>query len=235
LSEQTRIANELAQQKEYKDFLTLFRDIKLKTSVNNGKLETLIKLNFFREFGGSNYLLGVMKIFEEFSTKKQINKNKLDELGLKEEIIKKYSNKETKSLFKEIDNEGLMNRLISQLENKETPLKDIIKAEVEYLGYPDTKLPTLQEPLYYVLDIVEYKNKRSSTYYPVFYNIKTGETIKYKVGDYMTYVDYPFVIGDIIIIEKEHTQNKKRLDKETGKWIVLQNEFNNIIDWWTIY
>ena len=226
---------ELSQENKYNNFIEIVKDIKTKTSVNDGKLKVLIELNFFKDFGEVKYLLDILDIYNNFNSIKQIKKDKISTLNLTKELVLKYTTKETPKQYSQVDNEGLINCLISKLENINTPLKLIIKAEVDYLGYPDTKLDTLQEDLYYVLKIDEYKNKKSNTYYPTLYNIKTGEEIKYKVNDYMIYMDYPFIIGDVIKIEKEHKQNKKKLDKETGKWNTLQDEFNNHLDEWTIY
>ena len=219
---------------KYKTFIDIIADIQGK-GINRSVLISLIKLDYFSEYGKSQYLIDVVDIYDKYSSCKQINKNKLNELKLDENILKKYSNKETKSLYKEIDTQGLIDELIKKVDNKDIQLKEKIATELELLGYVSTKLDSLQEDLYYVLQIDEYKNKKSNTYYPTLYNIKTGEEIKYKVSDYLTYMDYPFIVGDVIKIEKEHKQNKKKLDKETGKWVTLQNEFNNHLDEWTIY
>lgn len=218
----------------YNTFIDFLMDLQGK-GINKSVLISLIKLDYFSPFGKSQYLLDVLDIYNKYNSCKQINKNKLVELDINENILKKHSHKETQSLYKEIDNKGLIKDLILKIENKDIHLKEKLATELELLGYISTKIETLEEDLYYVLKIDEYKNKKSSTYYPTFYNIKTGEEIKYKVSDYLYYMDYPFKVGDIIKIEKEHKQNKKKLDKDTGKWITLKDEFNNHVDEWTIY
>lgn len=225
---------ELSQNNNYNSFINIISDIKTKTEVDDGKFKTLIKLDYFSGYGGANYLLNILDMYNSFNSIKQIKKEKITELGLTIDQVKKYSNKETEKLFKEIDTIGLMQDIMSKLDNKPTTLKDKLNAEVEFLGYPDTKNSEVDD-LYYVLKVDEYKNKRSNTYYPTLYNIKTGEDIKYKVADYMLYMDYPFKEGDIIKIVEESKKPKKRQNKETGKWDIVPNEYNNMIDWYEIY
>ena len=219
---------------KYNTFIDILIDLHGR-GINRSVLVSLIMLDYFSQFGRSQYLLDVLIIYDKYSSCKQINKNKLIKLNLDENILRKYSSKETESLYKEINIDGLIQELIENIENKDIQLKEKLKAELELLGYISTKIETLEEDLYYVLKIDEYKNKKSYTYYPTFYNIKNGTEIKYKVNDYLVYMDYPFKVGDIIKIEKEHKQNKKKLEKDTGKWIILKDEFNNHVDEWTIY
>jgi hypothetical protein len=124
--------------------------------------------------------------------------------------------------------------MINTLENKTTPLKDKIQAEVEFLGYPDTKIEELAKDIYYVLKIDEFKNKKSYTYYPTLYNVKSGNQIKYRISDYMMYIEYPFKVGEIISITEESKKQKQRKD-ENGKWKPVPNEYNNMLDGWEIY
>ena len=48
----------------YEDFVDLLFDIKEKTSLNRTKLDILIKLDFFREFGDPNTLLWITQEFD---------------------------------------------------------------------------------------------------------------------------------------------------------------------------
>lgn len=218
---------------KYTNFLNLLQSIEGK-GINRNIKDCLIKLDYFKEFGKSQYLLNVLDVYEKFNSVKQIKKDKIYELGLTEEIVRKYSNKETEKLFKEIDNSGLMNYIIDRIDNKDIPLKIKIETELEYLGYIKSKIENA-EKLYYVLEIKEFKNKKSNTYYTDLYNISTGEEIKYKISDFRLYMDYPFKDGDIIKIVEESKKPKKRLNKDTGKWETVPNEFNNMIDWYEIY
>lgn len=59
----------------YDDFVDLLFDMKEKTSINKTKLDILIKLDFFREFGEPNALLWIAQLFDELYGKKSIKKN----------------------------------------------------------------------------------------------------------------------------------------------------------------
>ncbi len=224
----------LLRDNNYNSFLDLLYDLHNKTSLDSRQIDILIKLNFFNEFGKSQYLLDIVKVFDNFNSIKQIKKDKMDELGLTYEQAKKYCNKETEKMFKDINNKSLMNDVISHLKNKDITLKEKIKTELEFLGYITTKVDNADD-LYYVLKIDEYKNKKSCTYYATLYNIKHGHEIKYKISDFRLYMDYPFKDGDIIKIVEESKKPKKRLNKDIGKWETVPNEFNNMIDWYEIY
>lgn len=216
----------------YKNFIDFLSDFQGK-GITKSVLNNLIQLDYFKQFGKSQYLIDIAKIYETYDSCKQINKSKLTQLNLNEEILKKYSNKETKALYKEIDTKGLIKELIKQIPNKDIKLKEKLKTELELLGYISTKIPSLNEKLVYIIKIDEFKNKKSYTYYTTVYNIKTGKEIRYRVNDYKIYIDYPFKEGDIIKICEEHKSNKKKLINE--KWTILKDEFNNMLDWYEIY
>lgn len=224
---------ELSKIREYNDFIDLYNDIKHNTSVNDGKIKALIKLDFFFDYGHSQYLLDILDVYNKFNDIKQINKSKIEILGIKEDVVKKFCSKETKSLFKEIDNKGLIKELISDIENKETPLKLRLQYEIELLGYPNTIVEILDDNLYFTIKIDEFKNKKSNTYYATFYNIKTGDEIKYRVSDYRVYMDYPFKVGDVVNILNESRKPRRRL--VDGNWEIVKNEFNNMLDYYEVY
>lgn len=74
------------------------------TSLNSRQLDILIKINFFEEFGDINRLLEINRYFDCLSGKKQIRKGEqLDKLNLSEDIVRKFSGKETETTVEEID------------------------------------------------------------------------------------------------------------------------------------
>lgn len=218
---------------DYQSIFTNFlEDLKGK-GINQNIIVNLIKLDYFSAFGKSQYLLDILDIYNNINSVKQINKSKLEELKLSESIIKKYSNKETKSLYKEIDTIGLINELILQVEDKDIKLRDKIQTEMDNLGYVATQIEDLSKDIYYVLKIDEYKNKKSYTFYPTLYNIKNGKEIKYRISDYMMYMECPFKVGEIINITDE--SKKQKQTQVDGKWRPVPNEYNNMLDGWEIY
>ena len=169
----------------------------------------------------------------------------LEKLKLTESIVSKFANKITAKTFMQIDMKNMFKLLESKIPNKSISLKDKVETELEYLGYIDIKVDT-KKPLYYVLELKEYKNKHSSTYYTLLHNLKTGEDIKYKIKKYINYIENPFKEKCIISINKENKENKKHKRKDEngndvfdskGKqiWDITPNEFNNILESWTVY
>ncbi len=229
---------------KYETFIDLLYDIKEKVNINTRQMSILIKLNFFREFGNNKKLLMLYDYFDNLNDKKQLSKSKLNELKLTESVVRMFSKKETEKIFKEIDFKNMFKLLESKIPNKQISLKEQLKAEIEYLGYI-TKINT-EKPLYFTLEIKEYKNKKSSTFYPLLYNIKTGEEIKYRIDSCIRYMENPFKEGDIISIIEEHKKQKRTIRKDENgntvlnskgkpEWDLVPNEFNNILDYWNVY
>ena len=231
----SQVSEELYELRDnnYETFIDLLEDITKKTSCNSRQLEILIKLDYFNEFGKSQKLLDLLDIYNNLIDRKQIKKEQLQELNLTEELMNKYSNKKTAKMYKDIDIEGLMKELVDKVEDKDIKLKDKLKTEIELLGYASTSISSINENLVYIKKIDEFKNKKSYTYYTTVYEIKTGEEKRYRINDYKIYMEYPFKEGDIIKVCDEHKSNKKK--QVDGKWIILKDEFNNMLDWYEIY
>ena len=118
---------------KYNNFIELLYDLK-NTSINSRQMNVLIKLDFFREFGKTKYLLEVYNVFDSLYGKKQFSINKLP-CGLTAEEISRYSNKATEKQFKEIDIKGLMNYCASKIKNEDLSIEEIFKTMKEYQGY----------------------------------------------------------------------------------------------------
>ena len=223
---------ELSQKKKYNNFIEAYEDITNKTQVNRGKIDRLIKLDYFSEFGKSNKLLQIVDIYDNINNVKVLSVDKVNKLGLDIELIEKYSSKKTAKQYREIDTVGLLNEIISTFENKDISIKDKLKYEIEYLGFPKTITEEISEDLFYVLDIKEYKNKKSKTYYPMLYNIKSGECLKWKVKDMIVYSEKPFNIGNLLQIHNIFKEEKRK--NVDGKWINT-GEYNYIIKDWSVF
>ena len=64
-------------------------------------------------------------------------------------------------------------------------------------------------------------------------NVKTGKEIKYRISDYIMYMECPFKVGEIISITDE--SKKQKQTQIDGKWRPVPNEYNNMLDGWEIY
>lgn len=206
---------ELGSKNKYNSFVEVLDDIKKKTSVNSKQLAILTGLNFFSEFGGNKYLLNVIDIYEKFSKCKQISKKKLDSLGLTEFLMKKYSGKETASLYKDIDNVGLIEELCSHVENKKMGIIESMKFEKEYLEYIVYTNENVS-PLYYM--VTDFKTYKDTTKpYITARQIRTGKEVKTRIKQGKFFKENPFGQWSVLKINEFSQEFKKRPNAE-GKW-----------------
>lgn len=215
-----KIADELYEisKNRYENFISLLKDIGDKTSVNAKQLRILIGLNFFSEFGKNEYLNDICEIYNKFSKVKQINKSKLEELYLGEFLIKKYSNKETKSLFKEIDNIGLINELVKDLKPREKMIADQIKFDIDYMGYTDYKNLNMSTDLY-VVTVFEI-GKNPTTPRIVIRNLNNGIETRTRIKRGTHFRESPFKEFSVLKINKLDDEFKRRPNAE-GKWVEI--------------
>ena len=206
-----QVGNELydLRNKVYNNFIELLEDLS-HTSIDNKQLSILIKLGFFEEFGGSQYLLDIVEIFKKLYGKKILNLTQLP-LGLTVEEIKPYVNKFTEKQAREINIEGLMNYCVSKLENKELSMKDTFEAMMEYQGYIDYKDESWNKDVYTVTNI---KVTKWSTFIGL-YNLHDGAQKELKV-DKRTFTRNPLQQFDTIYAIIEERDRKKQVE---GQWV----------------
>ena len=206
-----QVGNELydLRNKVYNNFIELLEDLS-HTSIDNKQLSILIKLGFFEEFGGSQYLLDIVEIFKKLYGKKILNLTQLP-LGLTVEEIKPYVNKFTEKQAREIDIKGLMNYCINKLENKDLTMKDKFEAMMEYQGYIDYKDESWNKDVYTVTNI---KPTKWSTFIGL-YNLHDGTQKELKV-DKRTFNRNPLQQYDTIYAIIEERDRKKQVD---GQWV----------------
>ena len=210
-----QVADELydLRDNQYDSFVDLLIDITTKTSINSRQLDILIKLDYFSEFGKSRKLLKCVEYFNLFNNKKQIKKDKVKELGIDEDIIKKYSN-ETEKQYNNLDSVEIIKEFCNTIENKSISLQDRIKAELEFLGYISFKEPRAKENYYVVIEYKTYKDKTKP--YITLYQLKTGNIIKTNVKKGKTFVENPFKLYSVLkVLDFKEEYKKKLID---GKW-----------------
>ncbi|EDS76614.1 DNA Polymerase III alpha chain [Clostridium botulinum C str. Eklund] len=230
-----QVADELFElrNEKYNDFIEVLYDLNTKTSINSRQLDILIKLNYFSEFGKSKRLLKITGLADSLLNKKQIKKEKLNELSLTEDVVRKYAQKETEKLFKDIDMNSLIKEIMQGIKNQSISIKDQLQAEIEYLGYPKTIIPKASNNFFYVIELKIFKNKRSITYYPVLYSVKNGNIIQKKLKDFRLFAENPFKEGCIVQVIQESKEPKRKM--VNGHWTKSETEFNEIIEAWEAY
>ncbi len=212
-----QIANELLQlsKNHYNNFTDLLKDIKEKTSLNSRQLNILTGLNFFSEFGNNKYLLNVIEIYDKFANAKIIAKKKMEELGVTEFIMEKYSAKETKSQYRELDNQGLIKELCSLLSNDSMGVVEQIKFEMEYLEYATYTNPDLADYYYIVLNFKTFSDPTKPHF--TLRNIKTGEETKTRINQSKLYKESPF--GEFAVLDIKGFTYKYKKKNIGGEWI----------------
>lgn len=214
----SQIADELMElsKNKYDNFIDLLKDIKEKTSLNSRQLDILTRLNFFEDFGGNKYLLDVIDIYDKFASTKIIAKNKMESLGISEYLMTKYAAKETKSQWRELDNDGLMKELCSRL--KKDSCVNIVKqieGELEFLGCVEYTNPKMSDCYWIVIDFQTFKDPCKPTL--ILRRICNGEEIKVKIKQSKIFKSQPFGQLSVLKIEGFTYEFKKKL--VDGKWV----------------
>lgn len=222
-----QIADELLElsKNKYTNFIDLITDIKANTSLNSRQLNILTGLNFFRDFGENKYLLNVIELYDKFATCKQINKNKLESLGVSEYLMKKYSAKETKSLYKEIDNLGLIKELMTTLENKPMGIIEHVKFEKEYLEYVTYQDENVDEEYYIITEFVQGKDVTKPRF--IARQIKTGIDIKSRIKKSKVFKENPF--GEFSVLKIREFDKEFKRKPVNGEWVVT-DEVEDILN-----
>lgn len=184
--------------KHYKSIIALMSDLPKKI-VSSKKLDILIKIGFFDEFGAINNLLEQIKIYNQYNSKKQITKNKLTDEEIK--LMSTCCEKETDKMFKGIDNVKLMNAIYKSKKIPKTT--DLTKAhyQLKLIGSTNVIIPDSE---YYGIESTE--TNSYGTPFITLYDFQNGKTKQFKCNK-KWYEDYPCEQGDIV--EVGFTQKKK--------------------------
>lgn len=229
-----QIADELLElsNNKYDSFTELLKDIKDKTSVNSRQLTILISLNFFSDFGKNKYLLDVVDIYDKFADSKIIAKKKMDELGVSDYLMQKYAGKETKSQWRQLDNQGLINELCNRLEDKSLDIVSQVRAEMDYLGYVNYVNSNMADDYYIVVGFVTYKNPCTPNL--VLRRICDGEELGTRIKQSKIFKESPFGLYSVLQIEKfSYEFKKKKIDNvwvNTEETEMILSEYSVIKD-----
>ena len=171
----------------------------------------LIKLNFFSEFGKSQYLLDIYDIYNKYGTRKQMNKA---DCPIERDIMLKYAN-ETEKQYKITNSKGFLTELCSHVENKDIPVESLLDTQAEFMGYIDYIDKNAQN-VGYVLNIDKKYSPKIEMYL-----LATGETVTYKLAK-KDYAERPFT-DHILLRFTADKRNKSKLVE--GKWVKQPDEF----------
>lgn len=210
----------MSQTKKYDDFVDLLEDMMAsKRDINSARLDALIRLGYFIEFGKSEKLLKIVELYDDF---KMSGKTKQIKKGVYpitiEKIIIENSVKETATAYI-LDETGIKKSLRSIfkiLPDKDITVKERILAEKEYLGYINVTIPEAKQ-MALILDI-------NPKYSPkvTLYDLMTGETFNAKIKK-AAYEKFP-VRADEIIKYSTSVEPKYKMIEVDGKKKWVQSE-----------
>lgn len=147
---------------EYEDFYDLWKAMKKSKSLDRAKIETLIKIDYFRQFGNIKNLLSYLQMFDYMYERSQFSKEDVSEY-YKEYIIK-YS-KESEKQYREFDYESAIHDIISH--STEIPIKwnERLKYELECFGFCKSVREGTDQDYIFLTDVnSKYKNPEISAY-----------------------------------------------------------------------
>ena len=217
-------ANDLYElgKEHFDSFFELLPRLKALKTGNSAKIDTLIRLNYFSDFGDIGKLLMIVKIYEQYAESTIIKKEKC---LIDREIMLRFAT-ETEKQYRIIDKKKFISYLCDNSTPEPYTLAQRLKDEQELLGrnvYMDSKLKYQG----FVTDV-------NTSFSPkiTLYDLSTGktETIKcYK----KTFAEQPLAKGMIITYYTE-SKPRSRLNPETKQFEKIPNEFEQWFKWYTI-
>lgn len=206
----------------YESFIDLLEDIKIKGIAADSRIDELIKINYFSEFGNIKYLLKAHSIFLLFYKNKkylsQLKKETALKLKINHDIVRKHCKSEAVKTFMRIDARAIVEDMLAEYSNITTTEKEIIQYRFDVLGYIDI-IDKKFSGYCMVTDInVDYSPKLT------LYALANGNTIPVKI-DKRTYGKHPLERGDIIHVKNQCRKPKRK--KVNGEWTGTDEK-----EWW---
>lgn len=151
-------------------------------------------------------------ILPSFRTCSQIKKDKIknyEKYGVSEYLIKKHSGKETAKQYNKIDNIGLLNEIIKTTKNKSMQFQDYVKFQMMYLQYVTYVNPNVNDYYYIVIYFDSFKKETKP--HLTLKQISTGKEIKTRIKQSKVFTDQPFGLYSVLKIEGFSYEFKKKL------------------------
>ena len=192
-----------------KEDFNSFVDFLNVSPLNSRQLTILIKLGFFKRFGGSQKLLRIAELYDTYHGKKILKKEKCN---LPTELIEKHMASETEKQYRFTPEgmDALLAEICEQVPNNDIPLQTRLQAELEFLGYVSYCDPS--RPNTAVVQDINTKYTPKLT----LYRLDTGSTMVVKLNK-RSYESNPLPTGAIINFRTESKPGWKKVD---DKWEV---------------
>lgn len=199
---------ELSQKRKFDNFYDLWKAMRSVKTLNSGKVETLIKMDYFKDFGSIEKIEEFVNAIDALDDKSQFKKDNLPEKYA--DIIKKYT-EETDKLYRKFNYDAALREIWNMIPDKKTSIVKLIQYQNELFGYVSYQNPSLKNMGLILSVDVKYSPKI------VVYLLDTGETITYKLQKAL-YQKNPFDCNSIIKFYAEDRQKSRKVD---NKWVKL--------------
>lgn len=125
---------------QYKDFVDIYAKIlENKCGVDKTHIETLIKIQYFKDFGSVSKLLRAYHSWLFAFKNKQYSKERLPESVLN--IVKHFAGKETAKQYSNVDKIKLWKFVLEITKDEPLPLETVLSTELDLLGKIISPIP----------------------------------------------------------------------------------------------
>jgi len=214
----------LSQKSQFDNFYDLYKALKKVKSINAGKVNVLVKIGYFDDFGKIGKIQQFLDIANDLYERSQFSKSdiKADYLP----YIMKYS-EETEKQYRNFDFDKALYDIWNDLEDKDIPLHCKLQNELELLGYIQTTVENIS-PQYAFIKEYECKFKNPKL---MLYRLCNGDIEVVKVKR-PKYDESPIHQGDII--KTIECSNEGRWYKdENDEWQQDKNDKETILKKWS--
>lgn len=211
-------------QKKYENFYELWKDMKKKKNLNSSKVNTLIEIGYFDDFGTIGKIKRFIDILDQLYDRSQFSKSNPPVEFLP--IIRKYS-EETDKQYRKFDYDAALTEIWENLENIDIPFNERLKYELQNIGYVKTLIPDMSHDYTFVQKFeCKYKNPKLT-----LYRLCDGSTEIVKVKR-KKYNEAPINVGDII--KTIECSKEGRWSKDSnGEWQQDHSDNEIILKRWS--
>lgn len=211
-------------QKKYENFYELWKDMKKKKNLNSGKVNTLIEIGYFDDFGTIGKIKRFIDILDQLYDRSQFSKSNPPVEFLP--IIRKYS-EETDKQYRKFDYNAALTEIWENLEDIDIPFNERLKYELQNIGYVKTLVPDMSPDYAFVQEYeCKYKNPKLT-----LYRLCDGTTEVVKVRR-KKYDEAPINVGDIIKTIECSEEGRWSKD-QNGDWQQDNSDKESILKKWS--
>lgn len=211
-------------QKKYENFYELWKDMKKKKNLNSGKVNTLIEIGYFDDFGTIGKIKRFIDILDQLYDRSQFSKSNPPVEFLP--IIRKYS-EETDKQYRKFDYDAALTEIWETLEDTDIPFNERLKYELQNIGYVKTLVPNMSPDYAFVQEYeCKYKNPKLT-----LYRLADGSTEIVKVRR-KKYDEAPINVGDIIKTIECSEEGRWSKDNN-GDWQQDNSDKESILKKWS--